>query len=291
MKKALSFLMALILIISLAVSGSFAATSAKLNSSAVLVNGKSVSFEAYTIGSNNYFKLRDLAFALNGTQKQFNVGWEDGANNAIIVTTGIAYTSVGGELTSSGKTGIQSASISTSKVFINGTQANITAYLIGNNNYFMLRDVGAAINFGVGWDGSANTITINTSVGYTADVTPSPTPSQISQANMKVNISCTCSNYNHVGNEWGQGFTINGQDISSGQTIKVNLNDTLQISSTVEEYDKIPDIGSASSNVTISADNLKNGFTVQQSVNVRENRGQYSGNIATWNVTYKFTPN
>jgi hypothetical protein len=51
------------------------------------VNGQSVAFNAYNIDGNNYFKLRDLAYALNGTEKQFEVGW-DGAANAISLTSG-----------------------------------------------------------------------------------------------------------------------------------------------------------------------------------------------------------
>ena len=38
--------------------------------STVLVNGKSIAFDAYSINDNNYLKLRDLAYILNGTEKQ-----------------------------------------------------------------------------------------------------------------------------------------------------------------------------------------------------------------------------
>jgi len=47
-----------------------------------LVNGKIVEFEAYNINGYNYFKLRDLAQAVNNTEKNFEVTW-DAANNAI----------------------------------------------------------------------------------------------------------------------------------------------------------------------------------------------------------------
>lgn len=45
----------------------------KPTASKVSVNGKDVSFEAYNIEGNNYFKLRDLAKALTGSNKQFEV--------------------------------------------------------------------------------------------------------------------------------------------------------------------------------------------------------------------------
>lgn len=41
---------------------------AKPNTSKVLVDGVFKKFEAYTIESNNYFKLRDIVMVLNGTR-------------------------------------------------------------------------------------------------------------------------------------------------------------------------------------------------------------------------------
>jgi hypothetical protein len=60
---------------------------AKPTDSKVLVNEEEVSFQAYNINDNNYFKLRDLAMILNGTDKNFAVSW-DGENNAISLESG-----------------------------------------------------------------------------------------------------------------------------------------------------------------------------------------------------------
>lgn len=166
MKKLFSVILAIILVFSILSVGTFAANTAAATSASVLVNGKSVSFEAYNIDGSNYFKLRDLAAAITATEKQFAVGW-DSSKNAITLTTGQAYTSIGGELSPSGNVGEQSAALSPAALFLNGTQANLTAYNIGGYNYFKLRDVAAAINFGVGWDSKTSTITIDTSTGYT----------------------------------------------------------------------------------------------------------------------------
>ncbi|MEA4895137.1 MAG: MBL fold metallo-hydrolase [Oscillospiraceae bacterium] len=165
MKRLLSILLAFVLLFSFASIGASAANTATQTSASVLVNGQSVSFEAYNIDGSNYFKLRDLAKALSGTEKQFDVGW-DGTNNAIALTSGKAYTPVGGELTSSGQASTQSASLSSATVYLDGAKAPLTAYNIKNNNYFKLRDVASAINFGVGWDEKSSTITIDTTVGY-----------------------------------------------------------------------------------------------------------------------------
>jgi len=39
----------------------------------VLVNGEIIAFDAYNISDSTYFKLRDIAYVLNGTEKQFEV--------------------------------------------------------------------------------------------------------------------------------------------------------------------------------------------------------------------------
>ena len=155
-----------------AVSGSTPSTPAKPagpsanpTNSKVLVNGKEVAFDAYTIDGSNYFKLRDLAFVLNGTEKQFEVGW-DNASKTITLTSGSAYTANGSEMAKG--SGAQSASVSASKLLIDGKEVSLTAYTIGGNNYFKLRDIGQAFDFGIGWDNASKTITIDTSAGYTA---------------------------------------------------------------------------------------------------------------------------
>jgi len=140
---------------------------AKPTASTVLVNGENVAFDAYNIEGNNYFKLRDLAFILNGTEKQFEVGW-DAANNAITLTSGKAYTPVGGEMTGKG-TGDKRPTPTVSKIYLDGKEVQFTAYNIDGNNYFKLRDIGAAFDFGVTWDGAKNTIVIDTSIGYTPE--------------------------------------------------------------------------------------------------------------------------
>ena len=54
-----------------------AAFTAAPTASAVIVDGRSITFDAYNIAGYNYFKLRDLALQLNGTPKQFAVGWDE----------------------------------------------------------------------------------------------------------------------------------------------------------------------------------------------------------------------
>ena len=133
--------------------------------STVLVNGANVAFDAYNINGANYFKLRDLAMALNGSAKQFEVSW-DATANAISLISGQPYTAVGGEL-AVGNGNVESFRPTDSKILLNGAEVALEAYNIGGNNYFKLRDLGSAFDFGVDWDGANNTVVIDTSKGYT----------------------------------------------------------------------------------------------------------------------------
>ena len=167
-KKALSITLALVMalgIMCIPVSSLDATPTA----STVLVNGNNVAFDAYLIEGNNYFKLRDLAYTLNGTAKQFSVGW-DGDNNAISLTSGQVYTAVGGEMEGKGS-GTKTPTPTTSKIIKDGKKVQFTAYLIDGNNYFKLRDIGAAFDFGVNWDGAKNAIVIDTNKDYTPEQT------------------------------------------------------------------------------------------------------------------------
>lgn len=137
------------------------------NRSTVLVNGEAVAFDAYTINQNNYFKLRDLAKVLSGTGKQFEVTW-DGSKNAINMTSGQPYTTVGGEMVQGDGTD-KTAGLNASIIYLNGQPIQLTAYTINQNNYFKLRDIGTTFNFDVTWDGARNTIIIDTTKGYTPD--------------------------------------------------------------------------------------------------------------------------
>lgn len=132
--------------------------------SKVMVNDKEVAFDAYTINGSNFFKLRDLAYVLNGTEKQFNIVWDNG-KKAINLATNSPYIAAGGEM-GKGNGKAQTASLNTSSIYKNGQSVTLIAYNINGNNYFKLRDIGQAFDFSVAWDGSINTISIHTAKGY-----------------------------------------------------------------------------------------------------------------------------
>ena len=122
----------------------------------VTLNGAKADLAAYTINSSNYFKLRDLAKALDGLNTNFEVKW-NAAQQRIDLTSKTAYTAVGGEQAAL-PAGNKAASLTNASVYLDGKPLNLTAYSIGGNNYFKLRDLGDALGFGVDWN--ADTMTM-----------------------------------------------------------------------------------------------------------------------------------
>jgi len=132
--------------------------------STVFVNGQEVVFDAYNIDGSNYFKLRDLAYAVNGTEKQFEVNYND-ETSVINLISGRPYTSVGGEM-AKGDDKPKTAAPASSRLFIDGRQASLTAYHINGNNYYKLRDIAKAFNIGIVYNERTNNIDINTPQRY-----------------------------------------------------------------------------------------------------------------------------
>lgn len=141
--------------------------SAAPTKSAVVINGKPLTFAAYNINGSNYFKLRDLAKALSGTGKQFEVSY-DSKTGSISLTSGKGYTPVGGELFTFSSTAVIDAVKTISAITLDSESINPTTYLIGGSNYIKLRDLADELNFSVEWNADTNTISIDTAKGYTA---------------------------------------------------------------------------------------------------------------------------
>lgn len=136
-------------------------------SSKVIVDGNEISFDAYTIEGNNYFKLRDLATVVSETEKEFEVTW-DGEKNAINLISNKTYTLLGGEMTK-GDGKPKTPVLNTSIIYKDGKELKLTAYTINGSNYFKLRDIAEAFDIGVTWDSNTKTIGIDTTTGYVVD--------------------------------------------------------------------------------------------------------------------------
>lgn len=126
---------------------------------AIKIDGKTVDPQGYNIEGNNYYKLRDVAYLLSGTDRQFDVTW-DAENNRIVLTSGKAYQQTGDEMTGSVSSIIQNLSASDSTIVLDGKSVSLTGYRVNGNNYYMLRDLGDALDFFVDFDEETDTVIV-----------------------------------------------------------------------------------------------------------------------------------
>jgi hypothetical protein len=104
-----------------------------------------VTVEAYNIDGTNYFMLRDLAALLRGTPAQFDVNY-DALHNAVVMTTGAAYS---GEAAAQFTDRSASTVPSPQTVDLDRKDVSFTAYNIGGNNFFGLRELAAYLGYSV----------------------------------------------------------------------------------------------------------------------------------------------
>ncbi len=158
MKKMFAFMTAIMLMAVPTVT-TFA-INATPTASIILVDGTEVKVTTYNIDGYNYFKLRDIAYMLNGTEKQFDVTY-NGALDSIVLTSRQSYTPVGGEMTAVGSD-MKETSATSSKIIKDGVEIEMAAYNIDGNNYFKLRELGEKFDFGVDYDEATQSVRLST---------------------------------------------------------------------------------------------------------------------------------
>ena len=192
------------------------AVNAAPTANSIYVDGTKVNGAAYKIEGNNYFKLRDIAAMVNGTDKQFSVTWNN-AEKRIDLTTSTPYTTVGGELGAM-PSGTQNATLSNAVVYKNGAKAAYTGYNINSNNFYKLRDLCKDMDIGVKYDESAKRVDILTTVGYgkedTAATPEQPTtpttPDNSSNSNGNDEDYETVADYRQPGDEGIRSVNMGG---------------------------------------------------------------------------------
>ena len=115
------------------------------------VDGREIDCEKYNIDGSNYFKLRDVAMLLTDTAARFAVDY-DPERDAAIITTGLPYTPIGGELDPGGDRSAEAAR-SPQTIIVDGAERrDLTVWNIGGRNFFKLRELGTLLGFGVDYD-------------------------------------------------------------------------------------------------------------------------------------------
>ncbi len=132
---------------------------------AILLDGARVFPAAYIIDGSNYFLLRDIAGLLSGTPAAFSVDY-DGAARAVIITSGEDYD---GSPDAVDRTPASVGTLTSPTVYIDGAAASLSSCQTNGNNYFKLRDLAAALDFGVTYDAETGTVVIDSATGYTPE--------------------------------------------------------------------------------------------------------------------------
>ncbi len=104
-----------------------------------------------------------------------------------------------------------------------------------------------------------------------------------------VTAQAVCNDYNHVGDNWATVLKVNGTKITGAKNMTFKVGDSITLSADISEEDSQPDKGSNSITHVITESDLKDGFKVKLSVEVKENGGRYNGYAAKWSVTFIFT--
>ena len=131
------------------------AVQATPNHQPIVRNGQEVSLAGYEIDGYTYFKLRDVATILNGTESQFSVDYD---GTGISLTTGQPYTRVQGDLAPIPDGTVAETALTSLPLTVDGQSVTLTACEVDGFNYLKLRDLGEALNFPVDYDESTHTI-------------------------------------------------------------------------------------------------------------------------------------
>ena len=141
------------------------------------IDGKAVQFKTYAVVTpdgkggtleTNYVKLRDVAYALNGTAAQFEVDWD----GDVLIVPHSAYAPNGSEM-STPFTGDRAYTKAASATRVNGQSVPFSAICLTDDNgggytYYKLRDLGQVLGFNVSWEKSRG-IYIESDKPYTTD--------------------------------------------------------------------------------------------------------------------------
>ena len=244
MKKRLVSLL-LVLLLLTALLPSALAADVRLSPQNLTVNGVHVRCEKYNIDGYNYFKLRDLAFLLNGTESQFAVGYDEDTNT-VVIDTGLAYAANGTELLFDGTDKSDTAQASPQSILLNGKPVrSLSAYNIGGYNYFKLRDLGDAVGFLVDYDETTNTAIVRSGKPAPQELTPEQIYARCAPAVFYVEI------YDRDGwcTKTGSGFFLtsdgiavtNYHVISGAASARITVSDTGATYEVLGIYDSSPE--------------------------------------------------
>ena len=112
----------------------------------VMIDTRFVTFQTFRIGAGVFFRIEDLAYALNGTEAQFNFDWY---GNVINIASNEDYIANGTEMAIFGSSDLVSVRPARVEIYLDGERIHPMSFIINESTMFMLNDFGPAIGLGV----------------------------------------------------------------------------------------------------------------------------------------------
>lgn len=124
----------------------------------VSLNGQKTELQAYSIGDENYVRVRDAALLLSGCEWDYSVGWSE-ERHQVELSSRQQYAAIGTEnkALAAGKRTVQSVIEPT---IVDGQSHMIAAFNIDDYNYYRLRSLASVCGFDVDWDEATQAVNI-----------------------------------------------------------------------------------------------------------------------------------
>lgn len=166
MKKKITALLTALLLLAIPTASAIS-DHATATYATVSVRGRPMEVLTFQVDNNNYFMLRDLAKALNGTNKQFDIAW-DQSQNATILHGGQVYQPQAEEEVPYVPEGGQIVNARVEYITPQGEEKRMERYVCqyGGFNFYRLRDLGRLLDFYVGWENGTVMIDPDRSYDY-----------------------------------------------------------------------------------------------------------------------------
>lgn len=188
----------------------------------IKINDTNVSVNNYIINNYSYFRIRDIASLLKGTNKNFDVIYKKDSNRIDLIK-GKDYSGKERPVQRQNPT----LNKSNTKLFINNREILISSFNINGYNYYKCRDIASILDFYVDFDESTKYIEVTTTLGYRSkgeDYLKAPSLGYIKDKNDFYNsISKSYFKLYEVQKKVTEDLRNNGSDSSSIISLKKSM--------------------------------------------------------------------